>query len=785
MMHKKTHIILLQLGSPKSTSTSDVRSYLKEFLGDYRVVDLPRFFWNIILYCFILTFRPKKSAKAYKRIEFCAGFFPLIEITKAMGRALSERFKGKYEVHAGFILSEPRLKGIFDKWTNSKENLSETKFLILPQYPQYSGTTVASCYDQLENCFYNRTNLPTLEVVSNYHRLKAYIDLSVEQIEHQIQKYPADDIVLSFHGIPVRYVTEKGDLYLQHCFETFKLIKERLNFPKEKIHMTFQSRFGSEQWLNPYTDEFVVELAENGSKSIAVYCPAFVADCLETVDEIGTELAEEVEEAGAELVFVPCLNNSEKWVKAYGDFIETYLEGSKNERDNLFYDLNPEEVEREMPKFESEEKLTPKAKKTIKLVFLTLFLDLVGFSIIFPMFPSLAKYYLENDTNNPFLKLIFGSIAELTKVGGVDMNSIVLFGGALGALYSLLQFFAAPLWGGISDRYGRKPILLISIFGLFLSYVIWIFSGSFTLLILSRFIGGIMGGNLSVATATIADVTTPKTRSKGMAFVGIAFALGFIFGPAIGGALTAMNPVVHFSEYEAWGINPFSYAALFAAILSFINLISIAKNFEETLDTSNTSKRVVNIFKLFKPIGIREVNLTNYSYFLFISAFSGMEFTLTFLAVERFAYTSMDNAYMFVFIGILIALVQGGFVRRKAHNIGEKKVAVMGLLSLVPGLLIIAYASNGFLLYLGLFFLAVGSAMAVPTLTSLVSLYTPAADQGQSLGIFRSLGSLGRVIGPIIASLVYWKFGSVVPYLGGAIFLILPILVLNQIKQKA
>lgn len=431
--------------------------------------------------------------------------------------------------------------------------------------------------------------------------------------------------------------------------------------------------------------------------------------------------------------------------------------------------------------------LEPFAKKTIKLVFLTLFLDLVGFSIIFPMFPALAKHYLVTDADNYFLNLIFGSINQLTSMGGSEMSAVVLFGGALGALYSVLQFFAAPLWGGLSDRYGRKPILLLSIFGLFLSYVLWFFSGSFTLLILARFIGGIMGGNLSVATAAVADVTDKSTRSKGMAFVGIAFALGFIFGPAIGGLLTLVNPMDHFPSLVSWGVNPFSYAAGFAAILSLINLISIFRNFEETLPQGSveTSERSSNIFKLFKPLGIKEVNFTNYAYFLFIASFSGMEFTLTFLAVERLNYSSMDNAYMFIFIGFIIAMVQGGFVRRRASEIGEKKVAVMGLVSVVPGLLIIAYTASTLGLYAGLFFLSVGSAMAIPTLTSLVSLFTPEAEQGQSLGIFRSLGSLGRVIGPILASLIYWKYGSHVPYLAGAVFIIIPVLILNQVKQTS
>ncbi len=434
-----------------------------------------------------------------------------------------------------------------------------------------------------------------------------------------------------------------------------------------------------------------------------------------------------------------------------------------------------------------ETKLSPKAKKTIKIVFLTLFLDLIGFSIIFPMFPALAKYYLTVDPDNFFLQLIVGGIDSLTSVGGDSMSVIVLFGGALGALYSLLQFFAAPLWGMLSDKYGRRPILLVSVFGLLVSYILWIFSGSFTVLILARFIGGIMGGNISVATAAVADATTKKTRSKGMAFVGMAFAFGFIFGPALGGLLTAVNPLDHFPSLAAVGVNPFSYAAGLAALLSLINIIIIFFKFEETLEEKNksSSERSANIFKLLKPLPYPGVNATNYAYFLFITAFSGMEFTLTFLAVERFAYTSMQNAYMFIFIGLVIGIVQGGFVRRKAYLIGEKPLAILGLVLIIPGLLIIARTESSWGLYVGLFFLATGSAMAIPTLTSLVSLLSPADQQGKSLGIFRSLGALGRVIGPIAASIIYWRVESATPYFYGAASLLLPIVILSQIQKRS
>ena len=195
------------------------------------------------------------------------------------------------------------------------------------------------------------------------------------------------------------------------------------------------------------------------------------------------------------------------------------------------------------------------------------------------------------------------------------------------------------------------------------------------------------------------------------------------------------------------------------------------------------NQRVTNPLKLFKPLPYKGVNLTNFGHFLFLAAFSGMEFTLTFLAVERLSYTSMDNAYMFIYIGVIIALVQGGYVRRKAAIKGEKNMALQGLIFLIPGLIAIGLTQSSWTLYLGLFFLAVGSSMVIPCLTSLVSLYTPSENQGQSIGIFRSLGALARVIGPIVASLLYWKMGPSYPYFLGAVFLIIPILMIRKLPS--
>jgi ferrochelatase len=789
-MTEKIKVVLGQLGSPKSTKVSDVRDYLREFLGDPRVVDINPLLWKLILNLFVLPFRPKRSAEAYSRIHAPEGF-PLVTNTIKVTNAVRPKLDANLEINHAFLLTTPRVGDILDEWEKEDIQTRAQKVLVLPQFPQYSESTIASVVDGIGKVFSTRVNIPGFTVVNSYHRSKAFIDHSVRKIQESLAAHPdMQEIVISFHGIPTRRVLEKKDLYLLHCLETFELIKHKLN-PKIPISMTFQSRFGSEVWLGPYTDATVTGKIESGVKKIGVYCPSFVVDCLETTDEIGNELGHEVKELGGELVHIPCLNADPEWIDDYAHFINTYANGSEKERQDLFYKIDSkqryEEVLKEQEKL-APAKLSPETKKVLKLMFLTMFLDLVGFSIIFPMFPAMAKHYLSVDADNFFLAgmmNLIGSIqnATFSGDGAPLMSTIVLFGGLLGALYSLLQFFAAPLWGGISDRIGRRPVLLISIFGLFISYILWVFSGSFTTLIFARVIGGFMSGNLSIASAVVSDITDEKNRSKGMAVIGIAFALGFVIGPAMGGILSLYNPLNSMPELSVYGINPFSSPAALAALLAFANFISVWKLFPETLKegTKKHLERSVNPLRLFKPLPIRGVNLTNIAYFFFITAFSGMEFTLTFLAVERLGYSSMDNAYMFIFIGFIIGMVQGGYVRRKAHTVGERKMSFQGLVAIVPGLILLAFAQAGWMLYAGLFFLAVGSAMIIPCLTSLVSFYTPKHMQGQSLGIFRSLGSLGRVLGPIYASLVYWRFGSANAYLIGAALIVLPAILVKML----
>ncbi len=472
-MGTKTKVILAQLGSPKSTKVSDVRAYLREFLGDPRVIDINPILWKIILNLFILPFRPKKSAAAYSRIAEKDGF-PLVLNTEKFANAVRPKLDSNLELNHIFLLSHPRLNNILDEW--EKEPVAERaqNVLVLPQFPQYSESTIGAVIDAIGSELKGRVNIPSLTVVNSYHRSKAFIDNGVRKIRETLAQHSdIDELVISFHGIPLRRVLEKKDLYLLHCLETYELLKLNLD-PKIPISMTFQSRFGSEVWLGPYTDKTVIKKAEDGVKKIAVYCPSFVVDCLETTDEMGNELGHDVKEAGGTLVSIPCVNIDPQWVEDYSHFINTYANGTFAEREKLFYEINVEEryqaVLKEQEKI-APSKLPPETKRILKLIFLTMFLDLVGFSIIFPMFPAMAKHYLTVDADNFILKGMMNLIANIQSYssGPTNMSTIVLFGGLLGALYSLLQFIAAPLWGGISDRIGRRPVLLISVFGLWIS----------------------------------------------------------------------------------------------------------------------------------------------------------------------------------------------------------------------------------------------------------------------------------------------------------------------------
>ncbi|MGB1012943.1 MAG: MFS transporter [Nannocystaceae bacterium] len=420
------------------------------------------------------------------------------------------------------------------------------------------------------------------------------------------------------------------------------------------------------------------------------------------------------------------------------------------------------------------------------VILLTVFIDLVGFSIIFPLLPEMLDHYLglEGETG------LLGGLLEVLRAAAnpsgdqADLYTQVLFGGVLGSLYSLLQFLAAPIWGTISDRIGRRRVLMFTTVGMAVAYGMWAMAGTFLVLVLSRLVGGLMGGNISVATAAIADVTDARNRTKAMGMLGASFGLGFIVGPAIGGGLAGID----LTQTMSWlpGVNPFTAPALAALVLAIWNVVWVVTKFPETLsdgsrEQSHRARRPLNPAALLRPTAIPGLDRTNLIYFLYILGFAGMEFTLTFLARDRFGYTSQDNVWIFLYVGLLMALVQGGVVRRLAPKVGEKPLLWAGLLLVIPGLAILGIAGAPVWMYVGLGLLGVGGALANPSLTGLASLYSPEQRQGELLGVFRSLGSLGRAVGPLLAASLYWRWGSQWSYFGGALLLALPLLLSRKL----
>ena len=421
----------------------------------------------------------------------------------------------------------------------------------------------------------------------------------------------------------------------------------------------------------------------------------------------------------------------------------------------------------------------PARKSPLGIIFLTVFLDILGFAIILPLLPDMLEHYLKRDGGDGALGQLLELLAR-TSGSAETANVEALFGAMLMGIYSILQFLFAPFWGTLSDRIGRRPVLLFTIGGITFSYFLWFFSGSFALLIAARLLGGIMSGNISTATAAVADSTTPEDRPKGMGMVGAAIGLGFTLGPAIDWLFNEIHLSEQFPSLQAFGVNPFSGAAAGALVLSLINLVGVWRRFDETLSPEDRGKarearRTISPAKLFRRVEFPGVGLANLTYFLYYLAFSGMESTLTFLAKYRLEFGQRQIAYLFLYLGLIMVVVQGGLIRQLAPIYGEKKLTITGLALLIPGLLVVGIAPKVGVMYLGLALVGFGSAFITPSLSSLVSLYTPAEHQGGVLGIFRSLGALARAVGPFLAGLLYWRFSATAPYVAAALLCVIPL----------
>ncbi|MCM8832222.1 MAG: MFS transporter [Candidatus Omnitrophica bacterium] len=349
--------------------------------------------------------------------------------------------------------------------------------------------------------------------------------------------------------------------------------------------------------------------------------------------------------------------------------------------------------------------------KSLTTIFLIVFVDLLGFGIILPLLPFIAQRY----SASPF------AIGFLT------------------ATYSLFQFISSPILGKLSDKYGRKRLLIISQTGSMIGYLILAFASNLPLIFLARIVDGITGGNISIAQAYIADITKKENRAKGMGLIGAAFGLGFIFGPAIGALLSKIS---------------FSAPALLAALVSLITVFSTKFFLEETTKTQKLDLEEINprLKDIITPLRTFPLNIIIIAFFLVNLTFSSFQGIFPLYSEKIFNFGPQENGWVFTYIGILVVIVQLKVMPFFVSKLREEKVMKIGLFCLSVGLLLIPISKNITLLALFMILLPIGNGFFNPTIQAIASEQVKKTKYGQTLGLMQSSGSIGRILGPIIAS---------------------------------
>jgi protoporphyrin/coproporphyrin ferrochelatase len=319
-------VLLVNLGTPDEATAPALRRYLGEFLSDPRVVEIPAWAWQPLLHGVILRTRPAKSAAKYASIWTPEGS-PLKVWTEKQAKllmgSLGERGH-KLLVRHAMRYGAPSIPTVLQELKQAGAD----RVLVLPLYPQYSGTTTASVFDAVAGWAQRTRFVPELRFVNHYHDDAGYIEALAQRIlNHWTSHGRGERLVLSFHGVP-RRTLKLGDPYHCHCQKTARLLGERLGLPRERLLVTFQSRFGKAEWLKPYTEPTLRQLARDGVRHVDVACPGFPTDCLETLEEIGMDVRQAFLDAGGqEFSYIPCLNDSSPWVRALADLAERHLAG--------------------------------------------------------------------------------------------------------------------------------------------------------------------------------------------------------------------------------------------------------------------------------------------------------------------------------------------------------------------------------------------------------------------------------------------------------------------------
>ena len=316
---QKIGVLICNLGTPESYQTKDVRRFLRQFLSDGRVIEIPKIIWWFILNGIILTLRPSKSAKLYKSVWTKEGS-PLLVFSKKLIEKLKLVANDDCEVELAMRYGNPNM----EEALLSLKNKNCRKLIVLPMFPQYSGTTTGSIFDEVTRVLSKWRWVPSLNFINSYHDNDYYINALADSISTHLQKNTPQKIIFTYHGIPKRNF-DLGDPYQCYCQKTTRLVAEKLNLKEDEYMTTFQSRFGPAEWLKPYTSDTMEELPKKGIKNILVVAPAFSVDCLETIEEIDEENKEIfLNSGGLNFTYVPCLNDSDGHVNFLRQLIDKH-----------------------------------------------------------------------------------------------------------------------------------------------------------------------------------------------------------------------------------------------------------------------------------------------------------------------------------------------------------------------------------------------------------------------------------------------------------------------------
>jgi DHA1 family tetracycline resistance protein-like MFS transporter len=399
-------------------------------------------------------------------------------------------------------------------------------------------------------------------------------------------------------------------------------------------------------------------------------------------------------------------------------------------------------------------------KKPQVVIFLTVFIYLLGFGMIIPVLPLLSTHY----------------------------GASALQAGLLMSVYSLMQFIFSPMWGKLSDKIGRRPILMYCLLGEAISYLLLAWSRSLEMLFVSRILTGFFGASISTASAYISDITPPNERSKGMALIGAAFGMGFLFGPAIGGGLTHVaellqpNDINFITGFSSYGV---AILCLFTFIFAYFNLKeSLVLKSESSEANEKVIKKTGRIENISKFLNMPVVGSLIFTFALATLAMSMMEATLVLYMKDKFGWGIKEVSFGFAYIGVCIVFTQGFLVRKLIPKIGERNVLRIGLTCMAIGLLGIAFAQHIWMMAIVQTFLAIGNGFTNPSIMGSISLLVPTDEQGLALGTTQSLSALGRVVGPALGGLLFGSLTIGSPFIVASLLVICALILIFAVYSQ-